>query len=63
MAEITNKTKFHYQGYLYHVVLSFHDEETFFVVKWWGKHKQWWHYEVMSHETLMLVLKYDKLDK
>lgn len=38
---------FRYDGYLYHVVLSFNDNgETFYVVKYYGKYRQWWHYDV-----------------
>lgn len=40
---------FHYQGYKYHVVMTFEDRgEVFVVVKYYGKHKRWWHYEVWS---------------
>lgn len=37
--------------YLYHVVLSFQDgedEETMYVVKYYGKYEKWWHYTIMS---------------
>lgn len=40
---------FQYEGYKYHVVNSFLDEGTgyyIYVIRYYGKHKQWWHYEV-----------------
>ena len=40
---------FQYEGYKHHVVNSFLDEGTgyyIYVVRYYGKHKQWWHYEV-----------------
>lgn len=40
-------------GYKYHIVLSFNDAgQTFFVVKYYGKYKQWWHYEIWDEGTL-----------
>ena len=52
--------KYRYGGYLYHVVLSFQDsenEDTMYVVKYYGKYKQWWHYEVISATMLQDILK------
>lgn len=42
---------FRWNGYKYHVVLWFRDKHTddfLYVMKYYGKHKQWWHYEVWS---------------
>lgn len=40
---------FRYQDRKYHRVLTFEDNGgTFHVVKFFGKYKQWWHYEIMS---------------
>lgn len=44
---------FRYDGYKYHVVGIFtddhgNDDGCLYVVKYYGKHKQWWHYEVWS---------------
>jgi len=42
---------FNYQGYKYHVVKSFLDvgtNEYIYVVRYYGKHKQWWHYEIWN---------------
>lgn len=37
----------------YHVVLEFEDNgEKFTVVKYFGIHKQWWHYEVLDEMEL-----------
>ena len=37
----------HPRQYKYHIVLSFEDNGmTFYVVKYFGIHKQWWHYEI-----------------
>lgn len=39
--------------YKYHVVLEFEDnDEKFTVVKYFGIHKQWWHYEVLDEMEL-----------
>lgn len=42
---------FRYQDRLYHIVLAFQDgedEETMYVVKYYGRYKKWWHYTIMS---------------
>jgi len=36
-------TKFKCDGYLYHVLGIFDEEHV--AVRFFGKHKQWWHYE------------------
>jgi len=43
-------TKFKHNGYLKHV-LAIVDEDRI-VVKYFGKHKQWWHYEVLEAFSL-----------
>ena len=49
--------KFHYDGYLYHVVLPFEDNgEQLYVMKYYGKHKQWWHYEIWSAAEYDIVV-------
>ena len=55
----TNAPKtFRYQDRLYHTVLQFEDNgETFYVVKFYGKYHQWWHYEVLSALELALRTK------
>jgi len=41
------------RDYKYHIVLSFEDNgETFYVVKYYGIHKQWWHYEIWDSWTM-----------
>lgn len=36
-----------------HLVLPFEDQgETYYVVRYYGKHKQWWHYEVWDSWTM-----------
>lgn len=42
---------FEYDGYKYHVVAIVKDEhgnrdEVLYILKYYGKRKQWWHYEV-----------------
>lgn len=52
--------KYRHSDYLYHVVLSFQDSDTediMYIVKYYGKHKQWWHYEVISATMLQDILK------
>ena len=49
---------FNYQGYKYHIVKSFYDEGTneyIYVTRYYGKHKQWWHYEIWD------AIRYDYL--
>ena len=47
------KKAFRYNDYLYHHVLTFEDNgNKMHVVKYYGKYKQWWHYEVISDEEL-----------
>lgn len=50
--------KFHWCGILYHIVLSFLDaERLYYVVKYYGKRKQWWHYEVFSRDMMEDIIK------
>ena len=48
---------FHWMGYKYHYVTSIEDcGSTLHVVKYFGRHKQWWHYEVWSDLILQCTL-------
>ena len=48
---------FHWCGAKYHYVTSFEDGgDTLHVVKYFGKHKQWWHYEVWRDVVLQCTL-------
>lgn len=39
--------------YKYHLVLSFEDKgDIFYVVRYYGIHKQWWHYEIWDSWTM-----------
>ena len=51
---LSNAKSFRYDGYLYHVLGIFDDENV--AVKYYGKHKQFWHYEFM--DSYFLYLKY-----
>ena len=52
MTSFSLKKTYRPRDYKYHLVLSFQDNgETFFVVKYYGKYKQWWHYEIWDEET------------
>jgi hypothetical protein len=31
-------------------------DKHYIVYKWWGKHKQWWHYEVESSKLLEIQI-------
>lgn len=47
--------------YLCHVVSAFvHNDRQHFTIAWYGKHKQWWHYEVIdrSHAVYQKVWPY-----
>ena len=49
MEKLPSGYSFRVKEYKYHVVLSFTDNaETYYVVKYFGKYKQWWHYEIWS---------------
>ena len=43
------KTEFRYGDRLYHYVKTIEDDgKVLYVVKFFGKYKQWWHYEIWS---------------
>ena len=49
IATLEKGTKFRYKRYLYHVVDKCDDNGTILIVaKYFGKYKQWWHYEVFE---------------
>ena len=49
---------FRYNDRKYHIVTSFEDNgEIHYVVKYFGRYKQWWHYEVLSSFELALQTK------
>ena len=49
VANLKKGTKFRYQGYLYHVVDKCDDNGTILIiVKYFGKYKKWWHYEILE---------------
>lgn len=49
---------FRYNDRKYHIVTSFEDNgEIYYVVKYFGRYKQWWHYEVLSSFELALQTK------
>jgi len=40
---------YRYNGYKYHLAGFFFDEGTdFYIVKYYGKYRQWWHYEIIT---------------
>lgn len=46
---------FRYDGRKYHIIGHCYDEDKdgkklIYIVKFFGKYKQWWHYEVMTSE-------------
>ena len=48
---------FHWCRAKYHYVTSFEDGgSTQHVVKFFGRYKQWWHYEVWSDDSLRYTL-------
>lgn len=43
------------RDYKYHIVLSFEDNGAlYYVVKYYGIYKQWWHYEIWSSLDMKL---------
>lgn len=60
---LTIGTKFRYMklhdNYLYHVRSVV--DNNIVVVKYYGKHKQWWHYEIQSMYKIWLAYKDDCL--
>lgn len=56
--ELPQGYKFYWCGTLYHIVLSFLDAGRLrYVVKHYGKRKQWWHYEVISSVEMEDILR------
>lgn len=42
-------TSFRFRDRRYHLVLSFEDNgQQYYILKYYGRYKQWWHYEVVS---------------
>lgn len=42
---------FRYQDQKYHLVQTIEDDgKTFYIVKFYGKYRQWWHYEIWSED-------------
>lgn len=42
-----------YGNYKYHVVTTFEDRgATFYVVRYYGRYKQWWHYEIWTEDDM-----------
>jgi len=53
-------TKFKYRNYLYHVLGIFDDYNV--AVKYYGKHKQWWHYKFFGAWTLWYSYEHDEIE-
>jgi hypothetical protein len=54
---IPNGSTFRYEGYKYHVVKCIEDDltkELIYVVRYYGKHKQWWHYEAWTQKVFVI---------
>lgn len=47
-----------FRPYLIHVLAIV--DNNMIVIKWYGKHKQWWHYEVLSDWELEDKIKFCK---
>ena len=42
-------TSFRFHDRRYHLVLPFEDNgQQYYILKYYGRYKQWWHYEVVS---------------
>lgn len=51
--------EYRFRNYRYHVVISFQEsekEEIMYVVKYYGKHHRWWHYEIVGQEFISDVV-------
>ena len=49
VATLKKGTKFRYKRYPYHVVDKCEDNDTILIiVKYFGKYKKWWHYEIFE---------------
>lgn len=52
VATLKKETKFRYKDYLYHVVGKSEDNDTILIiVKYFGKYKKWWHYEIFEADS------------
>ena len=52
-SNLNSMKTFRYNDRKYHLVLSFEDNgRMYYVVKYFGRYKQWWHYEVISWDEL-----------
>lgn len=54
---------FHRRGYKYHIIGHCYDENRndkmfIYMTKYYGKHKQWWHYEAITAEEYDLDIKF-----
>lgn len=55
---------FHYQKRKYHIVGFTIDRDTdipVYLVRYYGKHHRWWHYEAMTAEEYDLNVEYNLL--
>ena len=53
MIELKPQRSIRAREYKYHLILSFEDNgKVFYVVKYYGIHKQWWHYEIWDEWTM-----------
>lgn len=58
-----NDLKFHYNRRLYHFVGTVFDERTrkpVYIFSYYGKYKQWWHYEAWSESRCEIEAKYNE---
>ena len=55
------KLKYHYNKRLYHYVTTIEDNGLrVHIVKYFGKRKQWWHYEALPDDDLAIEAKYNE---
>lgn len=61
---LTVGTTFWYEERKHHVVASIMDgDKLIYVLKYFGIHRRYWHYEVMEHWRLEMKLDYDIVTK
>lgn len=57
LEQIPVGSTFNYEKQKYHVVTQFTDcDNLIYVVKYYGHHKQWWHYKVLDHKFIGILI-------
>ena len=50
------KTYHIYNGYVYKIHIRAIIDDKYVVYRWYGKHKQWWHYQIERKDILEIYV-------